>query len=205
MGSRKSKWDGRQQHDSRRPINLLACAALLLVLAFTLACESDGDSVASSTPIRESAPAATLTPTLPPSPTPEPTATTVIAGAAPTIDQALIEELLAAVPADFHKVAFLDLATLVQDPDLQGLLEQRGLLEAFGPAGAAIQSQLVSAVVASNSDGVIGVMSGPLVIPRPHRAPDVLWGRCRDTHERGVRGGGDGGGYPHPGAQPGVD
>ena len=164
MNSGKATWASRQQHYSRRPMNLLAVAALLLVLAFTLACESDGNSGATSAPTTGPISTATPTPTLPPSPTPEPTTPT--GGAtAPPVDQALFEALLAPIPADFGIVAFVDVAALAQDPELARVLEAQGLPEAFGPAGAAIQSQLAGAVMASMGGGVIGVLRGPLVIP----------------------------------------
>ena len=148
----------------RHPARLLAFAALLVVLAFTLACESEGDSAGTSDRTTEPTPTATPTPTPTPSPTPE-TAAPTGGGPPPPVDQVLIEELLAPLPAGFFIAGFLDIAALSQDPDLQALLEQEDVLDAFGPAGAAIQSQLTSAVVAGGGEGFIGVMRGPLVIP----------------------------------------
>lgn len=54
---------------------------------------------------------------------------------------------------------------MAQDPVLEQMLEGQDVLAAFGPVGAAIKSQLGSAVVAAGAEGVVGVMRGPLVIP----------------------------------------
>lgn len=162
MWNRAHPWASQ---GARRAIGLGFLTAILVLPVAIVGCTG-------TTPTPTPTPTLTPTPTAAPTPAPTPTpiATPKLTSevteesSRATGDQVAqeIRELLAIVPADYGAVTYLEINTLLQDPDLEEAARKQGVLAALGPLAGRLQDQVDAGVLAEGDAGLLGVLVGPL-------------------------------------------
>ena len=151
---------------SRRPFHPAMLIAAFLLLAAVLGCET-------------TSPTPSPTPTQTPTPTPEaiPTAEPTTAFVPAVAVEGVVGELLAAIPAGYGDVVFVDSETIIEDPILRQEFIELGGLAILGPIAGPLQEQLHQVVLATDQEvGVLGVLRGPVNIEALVRSVEALGG-----------------------------
>ena len=74
----------------------------------------------------------------------------------------MIAELLAVLPADYDSVTFLDIGSMLGDPELKEALERQGVLATLGPVTGLVKERVDAMVLAPYESGALVVLRGPL-------------------------------------------